>query len=82
MYRIVFSLLAERQFFKLDKQIQRRIIKILERIRMRPEAYVRKLVGDQGYRLRVGEYRVIVDIQGETLTILVIKIGHRKTIYK
>jgi mRNA interferase RelE/StbE len=43
---------------------------------------VKKLVGDPGYRLRVGEYRVIIDIYKDKLVILVIKIGHRKNIYK
>jgi len=41
-----------------------------------------KLVGDPGYRLRVGDYRVILDIDEGNLFILVIKIGHRKKIYK
>jgi len=43
---------------------------------------VTKLVGDSGYRLRVGDYRVILDIDEGNLIILVIKIGHRKKIYK
>ncbi len=41
-----------------------------------------KLVGDLGYRLQVGDYRVILDIDEGNLIILVIKIGHRKKIYK
>jgi len=43
---------------------------------------VTKLVGDPGYRLRVGDYRVILDIDEGNLIILVIKIAHRKKIYK
>ena len=56
--------------------------KVLERIRIRPESFVTKLVGDPGFRLRVGEYRIIIDIDKEKLLILVIKIGHRSRIYK
>ena len=81
-YDIIFTDTSRNQFFKLDKKMQERIIKVLERIRIRPEAHVKKLVGDPGYRLRVGEYRVIIDIIKEKLIILVIKIGHRKNIYK
>jgi len=81
-YEIIFTDTSRKQFKKLEKDIQERIIKALERIRIRPEAYVKKLVGDPGYRLRVGEYRVIIDIKKEKLVILVIKIGHRKNIYK
>ncbi len=54
----------------------------LERIRIRPEAYITKLVGDPGYKLRVGDYRVIMDIDKGKLLILVIKIGHRRNIYE
>ena len=55
-----------------------RIISAIERIRLRPDSYVTKLVGDAAYRLRVGDYRVLLDIEDDKLLILVIKIGHRK----
>ena len=82
MYEIIFSNKAKKQLFKLEKSIQRRIIAALERIRIRPESYITKLVGDPGYKLRIGDYRVIMDIDKGKLLILVIKIGHRKKIYK
>ena len=81
-YEIIFTDTSRKQFKKLEKDIQERIIKALERIRIRPEAHIKKLVGDPGYRLRVGEYRIILDIEKEKLIILVVKIGHRKNIYK
>lgn len=81
-YDIIFSDKSLKQLKKLEKEIQERIIKALERIRIRPEKHVTKLVGDLGYRLRVGEYRVILDIDKGKLLILVLKIGHRKGIYK
>ena len=82
MYEIIFSSKAKKQLFKLEKSIQRRIIATLERIRIRPESYITKLVGDPGYKLRVGDYRVIMDIEDNNLLILVIKVGHRRDIYK
>ena len=82
MYTIVFSDLAKKQLLKLPKEIQKRIISALERIRIRPEAYVTKLVGETAFRLRVGDYRVIIDIQKDNLLILVLKAGHRKNIYQ
>ena len=81
MYEIIFSQTARNQFKKLEKIVQERIIKTLERIRVRPEDYVKNLVNDPGYRLRVGDYRVILDIDKNNLLILVIKLGHRKNIY-
>jgi mRNA interferase RelE/StbE len=81
-YEITFTDTSRKQFRKLEKDVQERIIKALKRIRIRPESFVKKLVGDPGYRLRVGDYRVILDIYKSELIILVIKIGHRKNIYK
>ncbi|MCK5177615.1 MAG: type II toxin-antitoxin system RelE/ParE family toxin, partial [Candidatus Aenigmarchaeota archaeon] len=70
------------QLKKLEKNIQKRIIAVLERIRIRPEAHVKKLVGESAYKLRVGNYRILMDIDNGTLLIMVIKIGHRKNVYK
>lgn len=81
MYNILFSDKAKKQLEKLDRQIQERIIKSLERIRVRPEAYITKLVGSSAYKFRVGDYRVILDIYKDKLLILIIKIGHRRNIY-
>ena len=81
-YEIVFSDKAFKQLKKLEPEIQERIVKVLERIRIRPGSFVTKIVGDSGFRLRVGEYRVIVDIDKDKLLILIIKIGHRRNIYK
>lgn len=76
MFEIVFSDKALKQLKKLEKQIQKRIVNSLERIRIRPESYLTKLVGDPGYKLRVGDYRVIVDLDKGKLLILIIKVGH------
>jgi len=82
VYEIIFSIKAKKQLFKLEKVIQERIISALERIRIRPETYVTKLVGDPGYKLRVGDYIVMMDIDKDNLLILVIKVGHRRNIYE
>lgn len=81
-YEILFSDKSLKQLKKIEKSHQENIIKALERIRIRPEKHITKLIVDQGYRLRVGKYRVILDIDKEKLIILVLKIGHRKKIYK
>lgn len=82
MYEIIFSQKAKKQLLKLERTLQERIIGALERIRIRPEAYITKLVRDPGYKLRVGDYRIIMDIDNTILLVLVIKIGHRRDIYK
>lgn len=82
MYRVVISSKAERQLKKLERDLQERIISALERARIRPEAHFKKLVGEEAYSLRTGDYRVIADIIKSKLIILVLKVGHRKKIYK
>lgn len=79
-YQIFFTDKAKKQLEKLEKVEQERIIKSLERIRIRPEAHITKLVGDPGYKLRVGNYKVILEIKKEK--ILILMIGHRKNIYE
>jgi mRNA interferase RelE/StbE len=81
MYDILFTDKARRQFLGLEKNVQERVSAALERIRINPEHYVTKLVGDPAYKLRVGDYRVLMDIDKGKLTILVIKAGHRKNVY-
>jgi mRNA interferase RelE/StbE len=78
---VFFSDLALKQLRKLDLEIRQRIIATIERIRIRPDEYVRKLVGDDVYRLRVGNYRVILDLDKEKLIILVLRIGHKRNVY-
>jgi len=82
MYSIEFSKKAYSQLTKLSKDSQERILSKLERIRIRPHHFVEKIVGDSGYKLRIGDYRLILDIYENSLIILVLKLGHRKNIYK
>jgi mRNA interferase RelE/StbE len=82
MYSIEFSDLSKKQFLKLPKDVQRRIKYSLQRIRIRPFSFVKRLVGYNSCSLRVGDYRIILDINKKEVTILVIEIGHRKKIYK
>jgi mRNA interferase RelE/StbE len=82
MFEIELSKSSEKQLYKLDKNIQVRIINALERIRIRPYPHVKKLVSCPYFRLRVSKYRIILDIAKNKLLIYVIEIGHRKAIYK
>ena len=82
MYFIEFSVTAEKQLYKLDKELQKRIISALERRRIRPYPYLKKLIGVPYFRLRVGDYRIIIDINAEKLLILVIDMGHRRNNYE
>jgi mRNA interferase RelE/StbE len=82
MYEINYSNSARKFLKKLDKEKQKHILSVLERSRIRPESHFERLVGEKAYKLRAGDYRIIADIYSNQLVILVIKIGHRKNIYK
>jgi len=49
---------------------------------LRPNNDVKKLAGVKGYRLRVGDWRVIYTLEHQALTVIAIKIGHRMRVYE
>jgi len=82
MYNVILSLDSQKYILKLPLEMQLRIESVLERIRVRPYHFVKKVVGTPYYRLRVGDYRIILDIKDDKLLILVIEVAHRRNVYK
>ncbi len=80
-FEIIWSESAASQLEKLDRTVARRIFDKVGGLHEKPHRFVRKLANSPYYRLRVGDYRVILDIQENVLRILVLKVGHRKSIY-
>ena len=81
-YRIVFTKHASRSFKKLPSDLKKRIEGSLLRIQVRPLDFIEKMVNHPYYKLRVGGYRIIMDIIENDIVILVLEVGHRKNIYK
>lgn len=81
VYDVQWTVTAERQFSKLDKSTKKRIIDKIDNIQNNPFLYVTRLVGFDAYKLRVGNYRIILGIEKKNLVILILKVGHRKNIY-
>ncbi|AAM03503.1 TPA: type II toxin-antitoxin system RelE/ParE family toxin [Methanosarcina acetivorans] len=81
-FQIVWSKPAAEQLRKLDRPLAKRIFRKVSELQEDPFRYVTKLVGSPNYRLRIGDYGVILEIQGSLLVILVLKVGHRRDIYK
>ena len=85
MYKIVFTRKAIKSIQKISPDIATRMRKRLDRIAEDLYALysnITKLQNRPGYRLRVGDWRLIYEIQEEVLIILVIKIGSRGDIYR
>lgn len=83
-YTVLLAPAAERQLKTLDKPLQQRITKRLTRLGDNPRPHgVDKLAGEDNlYRVREGEYRIIYTIQDKELIVLVVKIRHRKEVYR
>ncbi len=82
-YRIEFTPKAERDFKALDKPIRSRLARRIDVLAKNPFPQgIRKLAGeDDLYRLRVGNYRIIYQVQGRRLVVLIVGIGHRADVY-
>ena len=82
MYKILLTQRAMKDLEALEKQVRIRIIKKLKEYASKPMRDMRKLESPKigTYRFRVGEYRVVFDVDGENLVVL--RAGHRKTIYR
>ncbi|MFA5033156.1 MAG: type II toxin-antitoxin system RelE/ParE family toxin [bacterium] len=82
MYKVVFTHRAIRDLKLIDKQLQIQLLNKIKWFSKEPLKYARKLISTKigSYRFRIGDYRVIFDVVGENIVIL--RIGHRKDIYK
>ena len=83
MYSIELLPSAAKALAKLDRPIQLRIARRLDRLAVEPRADAAKLRGASDiWRGRIGDYRVIYQIEDGRLRVLVIRIGHRRDIYR
>jgi mRNA interferase RelE/StbE len=86
-WRIEITRTAEKQIQKLNRTAQEAIIQFFrERVQTaeNPRQLGKPLHGDKGglWRYRVGDYRLVCDIQDERITVLVVRVGHRKDVYR
>ncbi len=84
LYKIEWKKSAVKELKKLDKKIIPRIINAVELLSESPiPNKCKKLIGSEHiYRIRIGDYRIIYSIENNLLLIEIIRIGHRKDIYK
>ena len=84
-YVVEFAPAARRQLKKLDRPIQQRILRRVEKLKGQPRPKTaEKLKGttEPVYRVREGDYRIIYTIEDDRLIVLVVRIGHRSEVYR
>jgi len=74
---------VQKDFSSIPKKDLKRILSRIEKLANdpRPPGF-EKLTGEERYRLRQGRYRIVYSIQADELTIWVVKVGHRKDVYR
>ena len=84
VWRVEYSAVALKTLRRLDPPIQRRILSFIDaRVLDDPRRVGKAMQGDQrAWRYRVGDYRLICDIQDATRIVSVVRIGDRKEVYR
>jgi mRNA interferase RelE/StbE len=81
-YKLIFDEKAIESIEKLPSNIQKRIVNKLKESKLNPHHYFEKLTNRDEFKLRVGEYRIIAEINNNEITILILYVDHRKRVYK
>ncbi len=82
-YTVLIERYAQKQIMKLDKKVIPLIKTAISSLAVDPRPFgYKKLKGEDAYRIRVGDYRIIYEINDGKIIVTVVSVGHRKNIYK
>ena len=83
-FALQFKLMALRQLEKLPRETQKRLVSRIEMLRNQPfPAGCKKMEAvPDAWRVRVGDYRIVYQVQQKVLLVLVLTVGHRKDVYR
>ncbi len=82
-YKIYFKASVEKDFRTIPKKDLQKILFRIEALATDPKPPgCEKLTGQERYRIRQGLYRIIYSIHDKELTVWVVKVGHRKDVYR
>lgn len=82
-YSVELESRARRELLDLPRNIQRRAADILEDLSNNPRPPgAKKLTGQDGYRVRTGDYRILYTIDDRKRMVRIYRIGHRREIYR
>jgi mRNA interferase RelE/StbE len=82
-YNIFFKKSVWKDFEKITKEDLERILTRITMLSQDPRPPgCEKFIGQERYRLRQGRYRIVYSIQDDEHTVWVVKVGHRKDVYR
>ena len=82
-FEVKFKQSVAKDLRQISKKDVARILKRIEALRTEPRPPgVEKLSGQEKYRIRQGVYRILYEIQNNELIVVVVKIGHRRDVYR
>lgn len=83
-YRVELTRSAEKDLRRVDRSRVASLYEAIERLGTDPRPHgSKKLVGaERTYRIRVGDYRIVYEIEDEVLVVLVIRVAHRREAYR
>jgi len=83
-YTILFKPSAKRALDQLEGTTKKRVAAWIDALAANPfPSGVRKIAGEENaYRIRVGDYRVIYDVLHKKVIVLILRIGHRREVYR
>lgn len=82
-YQVIIKKPVEKELDSLSAKLRERIIQRLLALEENPRPQgVKKLQGEESYRLRIGDYRALYSIDDKKKEILVYAVGHRREVYR
>jgi mRNA interferase RelE/StbE len=82
-FKVIIKQSVAKDLRRIPKKEVERILKRIEALAVEPRPLgAEKLSGQEKYRLRQGVYRIIYEIKDEELVVVVVKVGHRRDVYK
>lgn len=83
-YKVEFTSAVLRQLLKLPSKISHKMVSAAEDLAVTPYPIgTRKMKGSENlWRIRVGDYRIVYKVEGHRLVVLILKIGHRREVYR
>lgn len=82
-YKIEIKKSAVKEIENLPSVVLKRVIFHIQELSDDPRPNgCKKLSGDEKYRIRVGDYRILYEIEEEIVTVYVVKVAHRKEVYR